>query len=50
MGKRWHEWKERMTPCLALHGSLWFMEKERLSASRTGFVQKERQLLCQNGL
>lgn len=44
VGKQWHEWKERMTPCLALHGPPLF-HGEREVASRAGFVQKEKQLL-----
>lgn len=51
VGKQWHEWKERMTPCLALHGPLLF-GGEREAVCKQNWLCSEGKAAfgCQYGL
>lgn len=51
VGEQWHEWKERMTPCLTLHGPpLVCGEREAVCKQNWLCSKGKAAFVCQYGL
>lgn len=51
VGKQWHEWKERMTPCLTLHGPLLVYGERQAVCKQNSLCSKGKAgFMCQYGL